>query len=89
MSIKVCGVNKKQDVIFSSDNIESIAVIKKLVNNYYGPRRSADSAFVDGHELLTITEEQEFMSEDDEWVVSECDFNEFNQGEKISDLLFF
>lgn len=85
VSFRVCGVRKKQDVIFSSDNIESIASMKMLINKFYDPRRSADSAFVEGNELM-ICEDQDITTDDDEeWVVAECDSNLTNLGEeKIS-----
>lgn len=75
VSFRVSGVKKKHDVDFSSDNIESIVEMKKLINQFYDPRRSADSAFVDGHELM-ITENEE-LTDDEDWVVT--DDEEMNQ----------
>lgn len=71
--MRISGGNKKHDVLFSSDNIENIAQIKKLIQMFYDPRRSGDSAFVDGstNELM-ISEDQEMMSEDEDWIVTEC-----------------
>lgn len=69
VSIRINGPSKKHDVIFSSDNIESIAEMKKLIKQFHDPRRSNDSAFIDYGELM-ITEEA--MSDDD-WVLADCD----------------
>lgn len=79
VSFRVSKANKKHDVIFSSDNIESIAEMKKLIRRFHDPRNSNDSAFVDGNELM-ITEEAA-VAEDD-WVLAECDANK-TLGERI------
>lgn len=73
MSFRVSGVNKKLDVVFSSDNMESIVEIKKVINRFYDPRCSGDSAFVDGsHELMIFEEDPCLTSDEDEdWVVAE------------------
>lgn len=73
MSFRVCGINKKVDVVFSSDNMESIVEMKKLINRFYDPRRSGDSAFVDGCNELLISEEDLCLTsdEDEDWVVAE------------------
>lgn len=66
---------------FSSANIESISEIKKIINQFYDPRRSGDSAFVDGNELM-ICEDQDTATDDDEdWVMSDCESREKNRGE--------
>jgi RhoGEF domain len=86
VSIRVCGPSKKHDVIISSDNIESIAEMKKLINQFYDPRRSGDSAFVDGNELM-ICEDQDIPTDDDdgddedEWLIAEYGANQINLGE--------
>ncbi|CRK96804.1 CLUMA_CG009904, isoform A [Clunio marinus] len=77
---KIGGVSKKHDVTFSSDNIESIAEIKKIIDQLHNPRRSGDSAFVEGSELM-ISEDQDILTtdddndEDEEWVVTESQAN--------------
>lgn len=87
VSIRVCGVNKKHDVILSSDNIESIAEMKKLINQFYDPRCSADSAFVDGNELM-ICEDQDITTDDeDEWLLAEYGANQINPGKHLHQAL--
>lgn len=83
VSFRVGGsVSKKQDVIFSSDNIESIASIKMLINQFYDHRRSSDFSYVDGNELM-ICEDQDITTDDDEdWIVAECESNLINLGEE-------
>jgi RhoGEF domain len=85
VSIRVCGRNKKHDVIISSENIESIAEMKKLINQFYDPRRSGDSAFVDGNELMSCEDQDIPTDEDgedeDEWLLAEFGANQINLGE--------
>lgn len=79
---RITSGNKKHEVVFSSDKIESIAEMRKLINVYYDPRRSGDSAFVDGSELM-ISEDQEMVSDDEDWIVAEDDMREAqNNGKK-------
>lgn len=68
VSFRISGANKKQDVIFSSDNIENIAEMKKLVNQFYDPRRSGDSAFVEGNELMITSDDEDWLLTDYERV---------------------
>lgn len=44
--------------------------MKRLINQFYDPRRSNDSAFVDGNELM-ICEDQDIADFED-WVVTDC-----------------
>lgn len=86
VSIRVSGPNKKQDVVFSSDNIDRIANMKKHINQFYDPRQSGDSAFVDGNELM-ICEDQDVMTDDDEdWTVTECQSRDEQGGKWKIDL---
>lgn len=64
LSIRVTGsVKKKFDVEFTSENLESISEMKKAINQFYDPRRSADSAFTE--ELMII--EDQHLTDDDDW----------------------
>lgn len=72
MSFRICGASKKHDVIFSSDKIENVAEMKKIINQFYDPRRSSDSAFVDGSELM-ICEDQDMATDDEDWSIAEGD----------------
>lgn len=82
-SFRICGDSKKYDVIFSSDNIERIASMKKLINQFYDQRRSADSAFIDGSENMICDYQQTSTDEeDDDWMVVENEPNLKTFGEK-------
>lgn len=57
MSIRITdNMQKKHDIRLSSQTLEIVVEMKKLINQFYDPRRSNDSAFVDVHELM-ISEE--------------------------------
>lgn len=57
MSIRITdNMQKKHDIRMSSQTLEIVVEMKKLINQFYDPRRSNDSAFVDVHELM-ISEE--------------------------------
>lgn len=71
---RIFGGDKKHEVVFSSDKIESIAEMRKLINVYYDPRRSGDSAFADGSELMVT--DQEMVTDDEDWVVAGQDSRE-------------
>lgn len=59
LSIRITdNMQKKHDILLSSLSVEIVAEMKKLINQFYDPRRSNDSAFVDVHELM--------ISEDDD-----------------------
>lgn len=76
VSIRVNTTNKRNDVIFSSDNIESIAEIKKLIKQFHDPRRSNDSAFVDGNGTGNETD-------DGEWALVDHDDVNPKLGERL------
>lgn len=84
VSFRVNEANKKHDVIFSSDNIENVAEMKKLIMQFHDPRRSIDSAFADGNDdpntAMMITEDAAMV--EDGWVFAECDANR-TLGERI------
>lgn len=68
VSIRITGISRKHDVIFSTDSIEAIVEIKKLINQFYDPRRSSDSAF----SSLQISEDREMLTDDDsDWVMED------------------
>lgn len=71
VSFRISSGSKKDEVVFSSGNIESISEMKKLISRFYDPRRSADSAFVDGNELMIIEDQDMSQIDDEEWVVAE------------------
>lgn len=57
MSIRITdNMHKKYDILLSSENIKIVAEMKKLINQFYDPRRSSDSAFVDSAHELMISE---------------------------------
>lgn len=81
VSFRVCGASKKQDVIFSCDNIESIANIKTLINQFCD-QRCYDSSFL-GDQELNICEDTNITTDDeDDWIVAECDTEFVNLGKK-------
>lgn len=59
-------------MIFSSNNIESIAEMKRLINQFYDPRRSNDSAFVEGNELMICEDQDGITAEDEDWIFTDC-----------------
>lgn len=57
MSIRITDtMQKRHDIRMSSQTLEIVVEMKKLINQFYDLRRSNDSAFVDVHELM-ISEE--------------------------------
>lgn len=65
VSFRISGVSKKHDVVFSSDNIEAIVEMKKLISQFYDPRRSSDSA-------ISISDDQEMFTDDEnDWVMED------------------
>lgn len=44
--------------------------MKKLINQFYDPRQSNDSAFVDGNELM-IFEDQDNIAGDESWIMTD------------------
>lgn len=92
------NMHKKNDILLSSEDIEIVAEMKKLINQFYDPRRSSDSAFVDAHELM-ISEVLTDDEDDDvgnDWVTTNADefasetanstLSKFNQTLKSHDL---
>lgn len=65
VSFRVINSSGKSEVIFSSDNIEAVVEMKKLIRQFYEP---SDSAF----SSLPVSEDCEMFTDDeDEWVIED------------------
>ena len=68
-AFRVSDGNRSNDVLFFSfENVDAVSDVKKLIGQYYDPRRSNDSAF----SSMPAPEECETTSDDDsEWEIED------------------
>ena len=80
-AFRVSDGNRTNDVIFFSfENVDAVSDAKKIIGQFYDPRRSNDSAF----SSMPATEESEIISDDDsEWEIEDTDET---LGKKIHEL---